>query len=159
MTISDAAALAASVTDPAVFAAIFDRHAASIHGFLARRVEPAEAESLLGEVFRVAFERRETFDLGRASARPWLHGIATTLIARHRRSEARRLRAMASLASMRVEFAEDAADVKRCVGHVDQHQWRGIGHANTCRTPPASPEVSRGGGLAARTSGVLTMPP
>lgn len=110
MTVSDAAAVAFSVTDPAAFAAIFDRHAASIHRFLARRVEPAEAESLLGEVFRVAFERRETFDLGRASARPWLYGIATNLIARHRRSEAHRLRAMASLASMRVEGAEDAVD-------------------------------------------------
>src|SRR6266545_5598315 len=30
---------------------------------------------------------------------PWLYGIATNLIARHRRSEARRLRAMASLTS------------------------------------------------------------
>jgi len=67
MTVSDAAAIAASVTDPAAFAAIFDHHAASIHRFLARRVEPAEAESLLGEVFRVAFERRETFDLGRVA--------------------------------------------------------------------------------------------
>lgn len=107
MTVSDAAAIAASVTDPAAFAAIFDRHAASIHRFLARRVEPAEAESLLGEVFRVAFERRGTFDLGRTSARPWLYGIATNLIARHRRSEARRLRAMASLAARRVDGAED----------------------------------------------------
>ncbi|MDQ6697808.1 MAG: RNA polymerase sigma factor [Actinomycetota bacterium] len=93
----------------AAFATVFDRHAASIHRFLARRVEPAEADNLLGEVFGVAFERRQTFDLARASARPWLYGIATNLIARHRRSEARRLRAMASLASMRVpEGAEDA---------------------------------------------------
>jgi RNA polymerase sigma factor (sigma-70 family) len=108
MTVSDSAVIAASVTDPAAVAAIFDRHAASIHRFLARRVEPAEAEGILGDVFRVAFERRETFDLGRASARPWLYGISTNLIARHRRSEARRLRAMASLASMRVAGAEDA---------------------------------------------------
>lgn len=108
MTNSDAAVIAASVTDPAAFAAIFDRHAASIYRFLARRVEPAEAESLLGEVFRVAFERRTTFDLERQSARPWLYGIATNLIARHRRSEGRRLSAMAAIASMRVEAAEDA---------------------------------------------------
>lgn len=107
MTASDAAAIAASATDPAAFAAIFDRHAASIHRFLARRIEPAEAESLLGEVFRVAFERRHSFDLERESARPWLYGIATNLIARHRRSEARRLRAMASLASVRLESYGD----------------------------------------------------
>lgn len=96
------------MTDPAAFAAVFDRHAASIHRFLARRVEPADAESLLGDVFRVAFERRGSFDLARASARPWLYGIATNLIARHRRSEARRLRAMASLAARRVDWHDDA---------------------------------------------------
>ena len=107
MTPSDAAAIEASTTDPAAFAAIFDRHAASLHRFLARRVEPADADSLLGDVFRIAFERRASFDPAQRSARPWLYGIATNLIARHRRSEARRLRAMASLAARRVEGAHD----------------------------------------------------
>lgn len=107
MTPSDATAIDASLTDPAAFAAIFDRHASSIHRFLARRVEPADAEGLLGEVFRVAFERRGSFDTAHASARPWLYGIATNLIARHRRSEARRLRAMASLAARRVDSDGD----------------------------------------------------
>jgi RNA polymerase sigma-70 factor (ECF subfamily) len=101
MTASDAAAIQASLREPAAFAAVFDRHAGSIHRFLARRVEPADAEGLLGEVFRIAFERRASFDLDRESARPWLYGIATNLVARHRRSEARRLRAMASLAARR----------------------------------------------------------
>lgn len=95
------------MSDPAAFAAIFDRHASSIHRFLARRVEPADADSLLGDVFRIAFERRASFDTARASARPWLYGIATNLIARHRRSEGRRLRAMASLASRRVDDDHD----------------------------------------------------
>jgi RNA polymerase sigma factor (sigma-70 family) len=104
----DATAITESMADPAAFAVIFDRHASSIHRFLARRVEPADADSLLGDVFRIAFERRASFDTARASARPWLYGIATNLIARHRRSEARRLRAMAALASMRVDRAADA---------------------------------------------------
>lgn len=121
MSVSDSSAIAASVTDPAAFTAIFDRHAVSIHRFLARRIEPAEAESLLGEVFRIAFERRHTFDLTRESARPWLYGIATNLLARHRRSEARRLRAIASVASMRVRDADDvvgdrAAEVADAAG-------------------------------------------
>lgn len=98
------------MTDPAAFAAIFDRHAASLHRFLARRVEPADADGLLGEVFRIAFERRGSFDPARRSARPWLYGIATNLIARHRRSEARRLRAMASLASRRIDGDQDVVD-------------------------------------------------
>jgi len=95
------------MAEPAAFAAVFDRHASSIHRFLARRVEPADADSLLGYVFRIAFERRASFDTARESARPWLYGIATNLIARHRRSEARRLRAMASLASRRVDDDHD----------------------------------------------------
>jgi RNA polymerase sigma factor (sigma-70 family) len=107
MTPSDAAAIEASMTDPAAFAAIFDRHAASLHRFLARRVEPADADRLLGEVFRIAFERRGSFDPAHRSARPWLYGIATNLIARHRGSEARRLRAMASLASRRIDGDRD----------------------------------------------------
>jgi RNA polymerase sigma-70 factor (ECF subfamily) len=107
MTPSDAAAIEASMTDPAAFATIFDRHAADLHRFLARRVEPADADSLLGDVFRIAFERRGSFDPAHPSARPWLYGIATNLVARHRRSEARRLRAMASLAARRVDDAHD----------------------------------------------------
>jgi RNA polymerase sigma-70 factor (ECF subfamily) len=107
MAPSDAEAIAASVTDPAAFAVIFDRHATSIHRFLARRVEPADADSLLGEVFRVAFERRGAFDPGHPEARPWLYGISTNLISRHRRSEARRMRAMATLAARRIDDEQD----------------------------------------------------
>lgn len=99
MVLSDAAAIQSSVSDPAAFATIFDRHAGTIYRFLARRVEPAEADGLLGDVFRIAFERRGSFDQERSSARPWLYGIATNVVARHRRSEHRRLRAMARLAS------------------------------------------------------------
>jgi RNA polymerase sigma factor (sigma-70 family) len=102
VTLSDAAVIRSSISDPAAFATIFDRHAGSIYRFLARRVEPAEADGLLGEVFRIAFERRESFDQERPSARPWLYGIATNVVTRHRRSEHRRLRAMARLASTRV---------------------------------------------------------
>ena len=104
---TDACAIAASLSEPSAFAVVFDRHAASLHRFLARRIEPADADSLLGEVFRIAFERRASFDTSRDSARPWLYGIATNLIARHRRSEARRLRAMASLASRRLDSSAD----------------------------------------------------
>jgi RNA polymerase sigma-70 factor (ECF subfamily) len=98
---SDADVIASSLDAPAAFAEVFDRHAASIHRFLARRVEPAEAEGLLGDVFRIAFERRATFDTTYGSARPWLYGIAANLVGRHRRSEARRLRAVATLAGRR----------------------------------------------------------
>src|SRR6478672_1108265 len=121
MTMSDADAIAASVTDPAAFATIFDRHAATLHRFLARRIEPAEADNLLGEVFRIAFERRGCFDPAHASARPWLYGIATNLIARQRRSEARRLRAVGALAAMRIDPGVDTI-AERAAETVDARQ-------------------------------------
>jgi RNA polymerase sigma-70 factor (ECF subfamily) len=125
MTPSDARAIEASITDPAAFAAVFDRHATTILRFLARRVEPADAENLLGEVFRVAFERRCSYDTAHDSARPWLYGIATNLVARHRRSEARRLRAMASLAARRADAHGDDVG-ERAADAVDADQSWGL---------------------------------
>jgi RNA polymerase sigma-70 factor (ECF subfamily) len=106
---SDAEVVAASFDDPRAFAALFDRHAGLVHRFLVRRVGPDTGDELLGETFRIAFERRSSFDVERPSARPWLYGIATNLLARHRRTEARRLRATAALAGRSV-VASDPAD-------------------------------------------------
>lgn len=107
---SDAAAIVASLGAPAEFGALFDRHATAIHRYLVRRVEPGAAEGLLGDCFRIAFERRGSYERSRADARPWLYGIATNLIASHRRSEARRYRAMGRLALAR-DAGRDAAGV------------------------------------------------
>ncbi|TQS40104.1 RNA polymerase sigma factor [Cryptosporangium phraense] len=89
-------------------AELFDRHGSTLLRFLARRVPPAEAEDLLGEVFRIAFERRAAFDPSRGEVRPWLYGIAANLVAKHHRGEARRLRAMARLSPPAP--ADDPAD-------------------------------------------------
>jgi RNA polymerase sigma-70 factor, ECF subfamily len=104
---SDADVIAASLAEPAAFGAIFDRHASTILRYFGRRVEPAAAEGLLGEVFRIAFEQRASFDPSRASARPWLYGIAANLVGRHRRSERRRLHAMARLAARQPTDQDD----------------------------------------------------
>jgi RNA polymerase sigma-70 factor (ECF subfamily) len=98
---SDAAVITASLADPGCFGAIFDRHATIVFRYLVRRVGVDEAESLLGDVFRVAFEKRETYDCERPNARPWLYGIATNLLAHHRRTEARRISATARLLARR----------------------------------------------------------
>lgn len=74
---------------PAEFAQLYDRHAPAIHRFAARRAGPDVADDLLSETFTVAFERRAAYDLDRADALPWLYGIVTTLLKRHRRIEAR----------------------------------------------------------------------
>ena len=97
--VSDADAIAASADDPAAFAAVFDRHATTLYRYFLRRVGANDADELTGELFRIAFERRASYDTTRANARPWLYGIATNLVARYRRSAARRDHAVARLAS------------------------------------------------------------
>src|SRR5262245_63400677 len=79
---------------------IYDRHATTLLRFLGRRAGARVAEGLLGELFRIAFERRKTFDATRASALPWLYGIGSNLLLKHRRGEARRLRASARMAAV-----------------------------------------------------------
>jgi RNA polymerase sigma factor (sigma-70 family) len=105
----DADVITASIEEPARFGTIFDRHAAVLRRYLVRRIGPADAESILGDVFRIAFEKRATYDATRASARPWLYGITTRELAKHRRGEARRLHAVARLAARR-DAATDVAD-------------------------------------------------
>jgi RNA polymerase sigma-70 factor (ECF subfamily) len=106
---SDSAVICASLEIPERFGVLFDRHGAVLLRFLARRVPPSEAEGLLGEVFRIAFERRAHFELERESARPWLYGIAANVVAKHQRSEARRLRATVRAAARRTP-SEDPGD-------------------------------------------------
>jgi RNA polymerase sigma factor (sigma-70 family) len=106
---SDAAVISASLDIPARFGALFDRHATVLFRYLVRRVGVGDAEPILGEIFRIAFEKRATYDCARPDARPWLYGIATNLLARHRRDEARRIRATARLLA-RHEPAPDPAD-------------------------------------------------
>jgi len=124
---SDSAVIATSLEVPGAFGALFDRHGAVLLRFLARRVDPTEAEGLLGEIFRIAFERRSSFDLARNSARPWLYGIATNVVAKHYRSEVRRLRAMMRIA-VRPTLPEDPAE--RAVGAADaQARWSWVAEA------------------------------
>jgi len=93
----DAGIITASLADPRQFATVYDRHAGLVFRFLIRRVGRDTADELLGETFRIAFERRTSYDASYANARPWLYGIASNLVAKHRRAEERRLRATARL--------------------------------------------------------------
>jgi RNA polymerase sigma factor (sigma-70 family) len=98
-SLSDAEAIGRSLDQPEAFGLIYDRHAPTVLRFLGRRVGAEVAEGLVGELFRIAFERRRTFDASRASALPWLYGIGSNLMLKHRRGEARRLRASARMAA------------------------------------------------------------
>ncbi len=80
--------------EAAAFGELFERHARAVVGFASRRVGADVAEDVLSETFLVAFRRRASFDLRVDSARPWLLGIATRIIHRHRASEAKQLRSL-----------------------------------------------------------------
>ncbi|MFE6978611.1 RNA polymerase sigma factor [Streptomyces sp. NPDC057682] len=91
----DAAVIVQSLEQPEAFALLYDRYAADIHRYAARRLGEGAAEDITADTFLTAFRSRARFDTGRASARPWLYGIAANLIGRHRRTEIRALRALA----------------------------------------------------------------
>jgi RNA polymerase sigma factor (sigma-70 family) len=96
---SDAQVIGRSLGEPQAFGLIYDRHASALLRFLGRRAGAEVAEGLVGELFRIAFERRKTFDASRETALPWLYGIGSNLLLKHRRGEARRLRASARMAA------------------------------------------------------------
>jgi RNA polymerase sigma-70 factor (ECF subfamily) len=92
---SDAVVIERSLRRPERFAAVFDRHYAAIHAYVARRLGAGLAADVASETFLIAFDRRDRYDLGQPDAIPWLYGIASNLVARHRRAEVRRYRALA----------------------------------------------------------------
>ncbi|MEV6863111.1 RNA polymerase sigma factor [Streptosporangium subroseum] len=92
--LNDAELIRRSTGDPEQFAMLFDRYARQIHLYAARRIGTQAADDIVAETFLAAFRRRDSYDLSFPLARPWLYGIATTLIARHRRQEERLLRAL-----------------------------------------------------------------
>src|SRR2546422_4632866 len=59
---SDAEVIGRSLGEPEAFGLIYDRHAATLLRFLGRRAGAKVAEGLVGELFRIAFERRKTFE-------------------------------------------------------------------------------------------------
>jgi RNA polymerase sigma-70 factor (ECF subfamily) len=113
---SDAEVIGRSLSEPEAFGLIYDRHAATLLRFLGRRAGAEVAEGLVGELFRIAFERRKTFDGARATALPWLYGIGSNLLLKHRRGEARRLRA-----SARMVAGPEAATARASAAALDAH--------------------------------------
>ncbi|GAA0913218.1 RNA polymerase sigma factor [Nonomuraea longicatena] len=104
----DAVIIERSRREPDSFAGIFDRYYPEIHAYAGRRLGPTLADDVAAETFLIAFDKRRRFDLARDDARPWLYGIASNVIARHRRAEIRQYRALARTGAD--ERAEDHAD-------------------------------------------------
>jgi RNA polymerase sigma-70 factor (ECF subfamily) len=91
----DADLIKGSADEPEQFAVLFRRHAPALHRYVARRLGADAAEDIVAEVFLAAFRQRHRYEPRQPDARPWLYGIATNLIGRHRRSEVRLYRALA----------------------------------------------------------------
>ena len=92
---TDADVIELSRHEPEQFTVLFRRHAPYIQRYVARRLGPDAADDIVAETFLLAFRQRDKYDPSRADARPWLYGISTNLIGRHRRAEIRLYRALA----------------------------------------------------------------
>jgi len=90
----DGEVIRASITTLDVFAGIFSAHYRTIDAYCVRRLG-AEGHDVSAATFTEAFRVRARFDVERADARPWLYGIASNLLRRHRRRERNRWRAYA----------------------------------------------------------------
>lgn len=91
----DAALIERSWRDPEAFAGLYDRHAALMHRYVARRLGDGAADDIVADTFLDAFRKRHRYDISVSDARPWLYGIAANLIGKHSRAEVRMLRAYA----------------------------------------------------------------
>ncbi len=77
---------------------LFGRHSGAVHAYARRRVDTAEdAEDVVVEVFTTAWRRRQDVP---AEALPWLYATASNVIAHVLRSDARRTRLGARLATV-----------------------------------------------------------
>ena len=109
--LSDARILCDSVSEPAVFSSLFERHLRAVASYVARRTGSELSEDLTAEVFVRAFRKRAVFRDDRGSALPWLLGIANNVIADHRRAERRRLEMLQRLATTRPGASETSVGV------------------------------------------------
>jgi RNA polymerase sigma factor (sigma-70 family) len=98
--LSDAEVVIGSWQHPDQFGELFRRHYAAVHGFTVGLVGRSVGADLAAEVFVRAFAVRRRFNPAYSSARPWLMGIASNLVAGYYRSQARENRALRRLAKI-----------------------------------------------------------
>lgn len=91
--VDDAVIITESLRQPERFAVIFDRYFPEVHRYVERRLGTEAADDLAADTFLVAFGKRGHYRPERRSARPWLYGIATNLIGKHRRRRTAAIRA------------------------------------------------------------------
>jgi RNA polymerase sigma factor (sigma-70 family) len=73
--------LARSLVRPEALSLLYERHAAAVFRFIARRAGRAAAEDLVGDVFVAALESRVRYRAHESgSALPWLYGISANVV-------------------------------------------------------------------------------
>lgn len=107
---TDSEIIRRSLDQPSAFAELFDRHARVINAFATYRIGRHAAEDVLSETFLVAFRRRADYEAGVESAVPWLLGIASRLIRRHRAVEAKHWRSFGAAVSGEEHSSEGGLD-------------------------------------------------
>jgi RNA polymerase sigma-70 factor (ECF subfamily) len=78
-----------------VFAVVYEEHFDDVFGYLCRRVGRDAGEDLAAQTFALALRDLKRYDAARGPMRAWVFGIAANVLRGHRRSEERRLRALA----------------------------------------------------------------
>jgi RNA polymerase sigma-70 factor (ECF subfamily) len=114
---TDSEIIQRSLGQPRAFAELFDRHARTVGGYAARRLGADAGEDILSETFLVAFARRTSFDTSWDSALPWLYGIASRLIRKHRATEAKHYRS--SVESAHREEHISPGDLETTIARLD----------------------------------------
>jgi RNA polymerase sigma-70 factor (ECF subfamily) len=156
---SDSEILASLPDRPEAMGVLYERHAAAVFRYLARRAGPSTAEDLLSEVFIAALDggtRVVAHESG--SALPWLYGIAMNVLRRNfRQKSARRVAAQDPEMDWDAVDARLDAEAKReqlrsalnVLSHHDREllllvAWEGL-------TPAEAAEVLGIGKVAARS--------
>lgn len=114
---TDSEIIQRSLGQPRAFAELFDRHARTLGGYAARRLGADAGEDILSETFLVAFAKRGSFDASWDSALPWLYGIASRLIRKHRAKEARHFRSAVRSAGREEDISH--GDLETTIARLD----------------------------------------
>lgn len=104
-----AAEVAEAPLPPEDFGTVYDENFHHIYRYIAGRLGRDVADDIAADTFVIALRRRDSFDATRGGVRPWLFGIATKLVAQHRRQETRRYRA---LGRVKVEESTDSHETR-----------------------------------------------
>jgi RNA polymerase sigma-70 factor (ECF subfamily) len=119
----DRTLMAAALDDPQAFAALYDRHAAMVLGYFARRTADAEtAADLTAETFTAALSGLSRYDPDRGVPAAWLFGIAHNLLSKWARLQAVDQRARPRLALDPIALDEYSAG--RIAAMVDAERAR-----------------------------------